>query len=267
MRESALILALYAAWQYIGSLSIGGLDQADAAGLWLADVESFLRWPSEAAMQQAVLGNEAIIRFADFYYTTAHIPVFLIALVWVLLLRRDSWAFTRTTVAITMAVCLRAHPGRKPVRRDAIYPYCRGRRNHPAHPFAATFAIPASQGSVQHRYECVSLASGIDLTARRKCITDEVNPRVQSAQVRGQFTQRYSPARQNNGVNLNRHCGQLRVHLANAHFTRDDPAYLLTEPEGDPGYLKASHDPANRIPAQQRCRGKGRVDDGHLMTA
>jgi hypothetical protein len=106
LRELALILALYAAWQYVGSLSIGGLEQADAAGMWLADLEAALRWPSEAAIQQAVLGNDAIIHLADVYYTGLHIPVFVITLIWVLLMRRDHWAFTRTTVALLMAMCL-----------------------------------------------------------------------------------------------------------------------------------------------------------------
>lgn len=105
-RELALILALYAAWQLIGSLAPDGLDQADAAGLWLADLEQLLGWPSEAGIQQAVIGNDTVIRLADAYYTSLHIPVFVIVLVWVLLMRRDSWAFTRTTVALTMAMCL-----------------------------------------------------------------------------------------------------------------------------------------------------------------
>jgi hypothetical protein len=105
-REAALVLGLYAAWQYIGSLSFGGFDRADAAGLWLAEVEAALRWPSEAAIQQAALGNDAVIQLADLYYSSLHIPVFVITLVWVLLFRREYWAFARTTVAILTGMCL-----------------------------------------------------------------------------------------------------------------------------------------------------------------
>jgi hypothetical protein len=105
-REAALVLGLYAAWQYIGSLSFGGFERADAAGLWLAEVEAALRWPSEAAIQQAALGNAGLIQAADLYYSSLHIPVFVITLVWVLLFRREYWAFARTTVAILTGMCL-----------------------------------------------------------------------------------------------------------------------------------------------------------------
>ena len=105
-REAALVLGLYAAWQYIGALSLAGLEQADAAGLWLADVEATLGWPSEAALQQMVLGNADLIYLADLYYTSLHIPVFVITLLWVLLFRRAYWAFVRTTVVILTGMCL-----------------------------------------------------------------------------------------------------------------------------------------------------------------
>lgn len=105
-REAALVLGLYAAWQYIGALSFGGLERADAAGLWLADVEAMLGWPSEVALQQMVLANDRVVYLADVYYTSLHIPVFVVTLLWVLLFRRESWAFTRTTVVILTAMCL-----------------------------------------------------------------------------------------------------------------------------------------------------------------
>jgi hypothetical protein len=105
-REAALVLGLYAAWQYIGSLSVGGFERADAAGLWLADLEALFGWPSEAAVQQMVLGNDGIVYLADIYYSSLHIPVFVITLIWVLLFRRDTWAFARTTVVILTGMCL-----------------------------------------------------------------------------------------------------------------------------------------------------------------
>ena len=105
-REAALVLGLYAAWQYIGALTLGDLGRADAAGLWLADVEAMLGRPSEAALQQMVLGNDKIVYLADVYYTSLHIPVFVVTLLWVLLFRRESWAFARTTVVILTGMCL-----------------------------------------------------------------------------------------------------------------------------------------------------------------
>jgi len=104
--EVALILGLYAAWQYAGSLSVGGFDQADDAGLFLASLVEWLRWPSEAALQEQVLGNEALVAAADSFYAGVHAPVFVITLVWVLVFHRRDWPFVRTTVVLTTAMCL-----------------------------------------------------------------------------------------------------------------------------------------------------------------
>jgi hypothetical protein len=104
--EIALILGLYAVWQVIGSLSKAGVDQAADAGMWIADVEAALRWPSEAAMQQMVLGNSAIVSFADLYYTSLHIPVFVVTLAWVLFFHRRDWPFARTVTVLLTGACL-----------------------------------------------------------------------------------------------------------------------------------------------------------------
>ena len=56
--EAGLVSALYAGWQYAGSLVGGSAPEARDAGLWLDRVERFLAWPSEAAIQRPVLGVE-----------------------------------------------------------------------------------------------------------------------------------------------------------------------------------------------------------------
>lgn len=104
--EIALILSLYAAWQYAGSLSHSGQDQAMEAGLWVARVEQALGWPSEAALQQPILGNDFLVSLSDNYYASLHAPVFVITLAWVLFFRRGDWAFARTTVVLLTGACL-----------------------------------------------------------------------------------------------------------------------------------------------------------------
>jgi hypothetical protein len=104
--EVALILGLYAAWQYAGSLSVGGFEEADEAGLFLARLEEWLLWPSEAALQQQILGNDALVAAADSYYAGLHTPVFVVTLAWVLVFRRRDWPFVRTTVVLVTAACL-----------------------------------------------------------------------------------------------------------------------------------------------------------------
>jgi hypothetical protein len=104
--EIAALLGLYAAWQYATSLSLGGLDGAEGAGLWLADAERALGWPSEASMQAAILGQEWLVRAADVYYASLHVPVFVITLAWVFVFHRPDWPFTRTTVVLLTGSCL-----------------------------------------------------------------------------------------------------------------------------------------------------------------
>lgn len=104
--EVAVILGLYAAWQYVGAMSRSGLDQAAQAGLWLADIERFLGWPTEASLQQPILGNDGLVAAADTYYASLHAPVFIVTLIWVLVLHRRDWPFTRTVAILVTGACL-----------------------------------------------------------------------------------------------------------------------------------------------------------------
>jgi hypothetical protein len=104
--ELALIFGLYAVWQLVGSRSKTGLDTADAAGMWIAQVEAALRMPSEAALQAMVLDHPAIVSFADAYYVTLHVPVFVVVLAWVLVFHRRDWPFARTVVVLVTGACL-----------------------------------------------------------------------------------------------------------------------------------------------------------------
>jgi len=106
LMQVTLMLLLYAAWQYVGSLSVGGVENADSAGMWIADFQASLRWPSEQSIQQSALNAPWLILFADLYYMLAHVPVFLITLAWVLFARRDDWPFARTTVVLLTGMCL-----------------------------------------------------------------------------------------------------------------------------------------------------------------
>ena len=104
--EIALMLTLYAAWHYAGAASLGGLEDAYRSGLRLAELESALGWPTEAALQQPVLGHEWVMRVSDAYYAGMHVPIVLVTLGWVLMFHRRDWPFVRTTLVLTTAACL-----------------------------------------------------------------------------------------------------------------------------------------------------------------
>jgi hypothetical protein len=105
-RETSLIMVLYALWQYVGSLDFADFSNADKAGLWLAELQRTLFFPSEAWIQAPVLGHEWLMRVVDTYYSALHIPVFIITLIWVLVFHRRDWNFVRTTTAILTGACL-----------------------------------------------------------------------------------------------------------------------------------------------------------------
>lgn len=104
--EIGLILTLYAAWQYIGGMSKVGVEQAYDAGRLIANIEAAIGWPTEAQLQSLVLPHEQVIAFADWYYSSLHIPVFVITLGWVLVRHRADWPFTRTTTVLLTGACL-----------------------------------------------------------------------------------------------------------------------------------------------------------------
>ncbi len=104
--EVALLMLAYAAWQYAGSLTFSGLDDAVVSGLRIARVEELLGWPSGADLQGRTLDHEWVMRIADTYYATAHVTVFIVTLTWVFLRHRADWPFTRTTVFLTTGACL-----------------------------------------------------------------------------------------------------------------------------------------------------------------
>jgi len=104
--QIALLFGLYAAWQYAGTISLAGLDSAHEAGVWIAHLEEFLRWPDEAAFQALVLNTEWLGRAADIYYIVMHVSAFLFTLGWVLILHRPDWPFVRTTVILLTGACL-----------------------------------------------------------------------------------------------------------------------------------------------------------------
>ena len=105
-REVALVLVLYAAWQYAGSLNVTGQGGARDAGLWLSSVERSLGWPDEAGWQQAVLDHDWLISLANSYYIVLHGPALVVTLAWVLMFRRPGWPFARTTVALLTGACM-----------------------------------------------------------------------------------------------------------------------------------------------------------------
>ena len=104
--ETALVLALYALWQFAGSFSVMGPGGALRRAAWIWRFERAVHLPSEAWLQRLFLPHPLLIQFFNLYYATLHFPVLIACLVLLFTFRREHYRRTRTTLAILTAACL-----------------------------------------------------------------------------------------------------------------------------------------------------------------
>ncbi len=104
--EIALILALYALWRYAGGISVMKVDHALDRGRGVWDLEQRLHFPSELALQRAVLDHPLLIQAANRYYAVMHVPALIAVLIWAFVWHRDRYPLVRNTLALVTGACL-----------------------------------------------------------------------------------------------------------------------------------------------------------------
>jgi hypothetical protein len=104
--EAALLVGLFALWQYAGSFGFMSPSGALPRGQWLWHAERWLHLPSETALQKVFLPHPLIIQFANLYYAVLHFPMLLCTLGWLFIWHRDQYRRTRTTVVLFTAAAL-----------------------------------------------------------------------------------------------------------------------------------------------------------------
>jgi hypothetical protein len=105
-RETAVLAALFALWQYAGTFSFMSPDGGLPRGRWLWHAERWLHLPSETALQRVFLPHPLIIQFANLYYASLHFTVLLLTLAWLFIWHRDHYRHVRTTVVLFTASAL-----------------------------------------------------------------------------------------------------------------------------------------------------------------
>ena len=105
-RETAVLAALFALWQYAGTFSFMSPDGGLPRGRWLWHAERWLHLPSETALQRVFLPHPLIIQFANLYYASLHFTVLLLTLAWLFICHRDRYRHVRTTVVLFTASAL-----------------------------------------------------------------------------------------------------------------------------------------------------------------
>jgi hypothetical protein len=105
-QETALVLALFALWQFAGSFAVMGPGGALARSRWIWRFERTLHLPSEAALQRVFLPHPLIIEFLNLYYASLHFPVLITCMIWLFVAHRDQYRRLRTTLVAFTAACL-----------------------------------------------------------------------------------------------------------------------------------------------------------------
>jgi PAP2 superfamily len=105
-REAALVLGLFALWEYAGSFSVLPASGAIGRSEWIWRVERDVHLPSETSVQHLFLPHPLLVQFFNLYYDTLHFPVLIACMIWLFVWHRDRYPQWRTTLVAFTGLCL-----------------------------------------------------------------------------------------------------------------------------------------------------------------
>jgi hypothetical protein len=108
-QESAVILGLFALWQYAGSFGVMGPDGALGRAQWIWDAERVAHLPSETTVQAFFLPHPLIVQFFNYYYASLHFPVLVAILIIGAARTRWRWLWLLYPAATTLIVAVTAN--------------------------------------------------------------------------------------------------------------------------------------------------------------
>ena len=95
LRESGLVVALYALWQLAGNLSAGGFSGAVDHGWRIWHTERAIGLLSELDVQRLLLPHPLLAEIANLYYATMHFGMLIAMLIWLFVRHRDGYPAVR----------------------------------------------------------------------------------------------------------------------------------------------------------------------------
>jgi hypothetical protein len=105
-RETAVVLGLYALWQYAGTLALLHVDGAVARGRWIFHFQHRLHLPSETSVQHLVLKSSLLPQGLNLFYATFHFPGMIAFLIWMFIRHRDRYPQVRNTMVLVTGAAL-----------------------------------------------------------------------------------------------------------------------------------------------------------------
>jgi len=106
LRETGVVVGLYALWQLAGNLATGGFHAAIAHAWQIWNSERTLRLPSELDVQRLLLPHPLLSEFANLYYAIMHFGMLIAMLIWLFARHRDGYPAVRNAMAASTAICL-----------------------------------------------------------------------------------------------------------------------------------------------------------------
>ena len=105
-KEMAFISSIYSVWRIARQLPIAKEEGALQRARQLADLQDWLRMPSELSIQHYVIERDTLASLTTWYYAAVHVPSLIAFLIWLYLFRRQHYPRWRTALALTTFFCL-----------------------------------------------------------------------------------------------------------------------------------------------------------------
>jgi hypothetical protein len=105
-KETAVVLSLYALWQYAGTLALLHVDGAVNRGYWINDFQDRMHMPSELTVQHIVLHSALVTQALNVFYATMHFPGMIAFLIWMFVRHRAHYPQVRNTMVLVTGAAL-----------------------------------------------------------------------------------------------------------------------------------------------------------------
>lgn len=104
--EAAVILALYAFWQWGAEVAITSSQGAIGHARWVVQVERFVPLPTELWVQHQFLPHPFMVQVLNIFYAVVHVPALVVFLIWLFVRHPRQYARWRNVGALLTGACL-----------------------------------------------------------------------------------------------------------------------------------------------------------------
>jgi PAP2 superfamily protein len=109
VKESGIVLALFAFWQLAGTLAHHSAEGAVRRGQRLLELERDLHIATEHGTQRLIEGHDVLAQACNIYYIYGHFNGLILFLAWIWFAHRSLYPSVRMSVVLLTAACFFVH--------------------------------------------------------------------------------------------------------------------------------------------------------------